>query len=143
MDYLSVKSTEKKKSKAEKVDCGKSGGREESSFLFHMRLPACLQERAILKGGKTGRTNKSNVGGEGEEVTGESTEIKTSIVQSFQTSQLHSLSMLHIQQIYFEIFPNVSSCKQACCTSYVSPTKFTSSATPRKLLIRSGFCIFS
>lgn len=56
MDYLSVKSTKKKKKrKAEIVDCGKSGGREESSFLFRMRLSACLQERAILKGGKAGR----------------------------------------------------------------------------------------
>ena len=62
-----------------------------------MRLSACLQERAILKGGKTGRTNKGNVGRDGDEVTRESTEIKTSIVQSFQTSQLHSLSVLHTQ----------------------------------------------
>lgn len=97
-DGLSLCQVNKKKRvKRKKVDCGKNGGRGESSFLFHMRLSACLQERAILKGGKTGRTNKNNVDREGEEVTGESTEIKTSIVQSFQTSQLHGLSMLHIQ----------------------------------------------
>jgi hypothetical protein len=36
--------------------------REESSFLLHMRLSAWLQEIAILKGGKTGRRNKSSGG---------------------------------------------------------------------------------
>lgn len=61
-DGLSLCQVNRKKKKAGKVDCGKSGGREESSFLFHMRLSARLQEIAILKGGKTGRTNKSNGG---------------------------------------------------------------------------------
>jgi len=71
--------------------------REGGIFFSFPYASACLQERAILKGGKTGRTNKGNVGGEGEELTSESTEIKTSVVQSFQTSQLHSLSVLHTQ----------------------------------------------
>ena len=51
MDYLSVKSTEKK-SKAEKVDCGKSGGERNLLFFSICVLLPALKKEQFSKAGR-------------------------------------------------------------------------------------------
>jgi hypothetical protein len=94
MDYLSVKSAEKRE--AEEIDGGGGdGGGKVFSFPYVSFLPA-FKKQQFSQAKRQGEQIKVRTVRVGEEVTGKGSKIRMKIAPSFQTSQLHVFSLLHI-----------------------------------------------
>jgi hypothetical protein len=63
-------------------------------FFLHTHLPPAFKKQQFSKAERQGEHIKVTVVRESEEVRGESIEITTEIVQSFEISQLHTFRSL-------------------------------------------------